>query len=204
MKPDIAAPGVDVRSAITPFANSYALVSGTSTAGPHVAGAAALLWNAAPYLIGEVELTEWVLRLSATPAFASQSCGGDTFSSRPNNVWGWGRLNVQAAVNATLSLTPTAALTFTVETPDTYVLDASASTDPETPADGLLARWDFGSDGVWDTPWSFGKVYTGSLTTLRPAVAVQIADPGGRMDTKAIALVKLNYRYDFPFIPYTK
>jgi subtilisin family serine protease len=200
LKPDIAAPGVGVRSAYSISPTAYVSLQGTSMAAPHVAGAAALLWDAAPYLVGEVDLTEWVLRLTATPAFTSQGCGGDTPTSHPNNVWGWGKVDALAAVSATFSLTPTAVLTHTVLSPDWVILDASASTDPETPSHDLLARWDFDNDGVWDTPWSLEKVITGTQAMIGAVAAVQIADSGGRTDITTASAVIVNERFYLPLI----
>ena len=199
-KPDIAAPGVSVRSATNASPGSYTWLSGTSMATPHVAGVAALLWDAAPHLVGEVDLTEWVLRLNATPAFTMQACGGDAATSRPNNVWGWGKLDALAAVSATFSLTPTAALTHTLLPGNQVVLDASASSDPETPADRLLARWDFGGDGVWDTPWSFDRAVTASLDLVYPAAVVQVADWGGRTAAAAWIHPSLDRRTWLPIV----
>ncbi len=64
-KPDIAAPGVDVLSALP--GNDYGYNSGTSMAGPHVVGVVALMWSANPALIGDIERTEEILRTTATP-----------------------------------------------------------------------------------------------------------------------------------------
>lgn len=112
MKPDISAPGVAVRS--TWVNDSFNTIQGTSMASPHVAGAAALLWSAVPELIGNIDLTEQVLIKSATLVPFNQ-CGEGSTAVTPNNTYGYGRLNILAAVQlaqqpATLTLTVTAAI----------------------------------------------------------------------------------------------
>lgn len=96
LKPDITAPGVSVRSSIG--TNSYGNLSGTSMAAPHVAGSVALLWSAHPNLVGNVDATEALFNATATPRTSTQECGGVPGSTIPNNTFGYGEINVLAAV----------------------------------------------------------------------------------------------------------
>jgi serine protease AprX len=91
-KPGISAPGTSVRSSIR--GSSYGLMSGTSMAGPHVSGAVALLWSARPGLKNNISLTEKILTSSAVH-ISTSSCSS---SGWPNNVYGFGRLDAEAAV----------------------------------------------------------------------------------------------------------
>ena len=93
-KPDIAAPGVSVRSSLR--GGGYGLSSGTSMAAPHVAGAVALLLSAVPAYEGDIDAIERALTSSAEPKPDGQ-CGDP---EPPNNVWGSGALDVLAAVRA--------------------------------------------------------------------------------------------------------
>jgi len=93
IKPNIAAPGVSVRSSIP--GNSYASFSGTSMASPHLSGSVALLWSAAPSLIGDIATTEALLSQTARDT-SDTTCGG---TATNNNVWGEGRLDVFAAID---------------------------------------------------------------------------------------------------------
>ncbi len=104
LKPDVVAPGSGVRSAESN--GSYSEKSGTSMAGPHVAGVAALLWGAAPELRGEVAETESILRASARPLASAQTCGGVAGSAHPNNVFGYGMIDARAAYSEALARRP--------------------------------------------------------------------------------------------------
>jgi hypothetical protein len=69
---------------------------------PHVAGAVALLWSAAPSLANRVPETEALLRSTAVHLTSEEECGGISGSAIPNPIYGWGRIDVAAAVAAAL------------------------------------------------------------------------------------------------------
>ncbi len=102
LKPQISAPGVNIRSSI-PGSAYQGGWNGTSMASPHTAGAVALLLSAAPELVGQVDWTAWVLEQTALPKTTNEGCGGDTPISIPNNSFGYGRLDILAAVNLATS-----------------------------------------------------------------------------------------------------
>lgn len=104
LKPELSAPGVAIRSAIRN--NGYDLSSGTSMAGPHVAGLVALLIAAQPGLAGEVWEIEQILKSTAVPRTTSQDCGLIPGTNVPNNSYGYGRIDALAAYHAALAFTP--------------------------------------------------------------------------------------------------
>ncbi|MEI6409735.1 MAG: S8 family serine peptidase [Bacteroidota bacterium] len=108
-KPDIAAPGSGIYSCYATDNNGsyqYATLSGTSMAGPHVAGVAALIMTARPDLKGQVATLESIMKNSAIPRYptSGQLCGGDNTTTLPNNVYGYGRVDALAAVTAAIAL----------------------------------------------------------------------------------------------------
>ncbi|MBI4261069.1 MAG: S8 family serine peptidase [Actinobacteria bacterium] len=103
-KPDISAPGVGTRSSVPN--NTYGSKSGTSMAGPHVVGVVALILSARPDLAGDVDAVETIVESTAVPrppGSQTVQCGGDTPTSVPNNIYGFGRVDALKAVQAALA-----------------------------------------------------------------------------------------------------
>jgi subtilisin family serine protease len=117
LKPNISAPGANVRSSTNTNDTSYGNSSGTSMAGPHVVGVVALLWSAHPELSRMITETKNLLQNTANPnviVAPVQTCGGTPSTSIPNNSFGYGRVDALAAVNgAGPTATPTATATAT-------------------------------------------------------------------------------------------
>jgi uncharacterized repeat protein (TIGR01451 family) len=166
--PEMVAPGVDIRAADR-YA-TYQTASGTSLAAPHVAGALALLLSAYPNLTavqqeaallnGAVDLGPW----------------------GPDNVYGWGRLDVLAAYNWLMGTTqlsiskrashepvsPGTMLTYTLVITNTGPHAATAVTVTDELPPGVT----YG--GAGGEGWSCG--HSGAVVTCtRPALALGVA-----------------------------
>jgi serine protease AprX len=127
IKPDISAPGTNTRSASNACDSCYTFASGTSMATPHISGAMALLWSAIPSLQHQLDASRDALNNSAVH-IASTQCGD---AGPPNNVFGWGRIDIFAAVGGgTPSPTPTATATATATATPTATASASATATP--------------------------------------------------------------------------
>jgi hypothetical protein len=110
LKPNLSAPGVNVRSSTSSNDTSFASLSGTSMAAPHVTGVVALLWSARANLVRDIATTKTLLQSTANPAVTlstAQTCGGTVSNQIPNNSFGYGRVDALAAVNAAPAPTPT-------------------------------------------------------------------------------------------------
>jgi serine protease AprX len=154
-KPDLSAPGVSVRSSFPN--NAYATLSGTSMASPHVAGAALLLWSAFPGLRRDVDETEKILEQSAVQIVTSQTCGGISGSTFPNNSVGYGRIDVLAAYNYAKTLIP-AAPTNVTATAGRASAKVSWTAPPTQPGSGVK------SYTVTASPGGATSTVTGSST----------------------------------------
>jgi hypothetical protein len=90
VKPNIAAPGVNIRSSVP--GNSYAEYSGTSMASPHINGVCALIRQACP----DLTVTE-VKQILYSTAVDKGPPGKD-------NDYGWGVVDALACVNMAISM----------------------------------------------------------------------------------------------------
>jgi serine protease AprX len=102
IKPDISAPGTNIRSSYNGSDSDYSILNGTSMATPHIAGAMALLWCARPELRHNISGSRTALNESAH-FIAYKQCGTP---GPPNNVAGWGRVDISTAVGPTPSPAP--------------------------------------------------------------------------------------------------
>lgn len=102
IKPDVVAPGVNVLSINNQGGfNSW---GGTSMAGPHVAGAVALIISANPDLAGEVDIIKDILKSTAVALVDSAECHEISALDVPNFYYGYGRIDVLAAVEMAMNL----------------------------------------------------------------------------------------------------
>ncbi len=113
MKPDIAAPGVSICSAISSFTDAnyttissitfnnktydYAKFSGTSMSGPVVAGVCALILEANPWLTA-AQVKQLIKETARTDNFTG------VIPALGSPLWGMGKLNAYAAVEEALAL----------------------------------------------------------------------------------------------------
>jgi subtilisin family serine protease len=101
IKPELTAPGQNIRSALSDADDSYGLLSGTSMASPHVAGVIAILkaYNSSLAWedLNDILLTDGVE--TEALIIGERDCGqlvpGVPF---PNNIFGWGRINALKAL----------------------------------------------------------------------------------------------------------
>ncbi len=179
IKPNIAAPGNDVRSAMGD--GTYDVKDGTSMAAPHVTGAVALLWSAVPALVGDIESTRALLDETAHDV-DDTTCGG---TADDNPTWGEGKLDALALVNAGVAAGGAGQLAGTVSDADGEPIAGATVT-----ADGVHSRSaTTGEDGTFSvqllagdyevTTTAFGylpattdaAIAVDEVTTLDPTLA---------------------------------
>jgi serine protease AprX len=138
LKPNVAAPGSNIRSALRGSDTTYGNLSGTSMAGPHAAGLVALVISANPRLAGKVNRIEDIIEQTAVKKTTTDACGGDTSTQIPNNTYGHGRIYALAAVIEAL---PPVAVDDTATTPqDTPVRIDVVANDTDADEDDLFVQ----------------------------------------------------------------
>jgi serine protease AprX len=179
--PDLVAPGVNVRTADLSFGGlpQYAVLSGTSYAAPHVAGAMALLAGAFP--------NSSVAQLEAALMHSAQDLG----AAGEDNSYGFGLANVQAAFQFLQDGTDSPPV-FT-STPPTSATAGSlyrylaAATDPD--GDALAYSLDVAPGGMSVNPlegvveWTPGPNQVG----IHP-VTMRATDSSGQSATHSFSL----------------
>ena len=178
-KPDVSAPGVSVRSCVP--GTGYGSSNGTSMAGPHVVGAVALLWSAAPDLIGDVDATELILARTARPHTTTLTCGADLPGDVPNNVYGWGIIDALAAVKAataSVAVTKTASfppgvpaqvLAYALQVTNTSGITLTQVTLADTVPAGTIFAW------ASDAHVHAGGVVSWTVPVLPPWTRVSVS-----------------------------
>ncbi len=103
IKPQVAAPGVSIRSSLNGSDSDYASWNGTSMSAPHVSALVALMWQAAPCLTGNYAETEDIIMNTAVAIPYNSNCGGEGPGNVPNQATGWGEIDaLEAVTQATL------------------------------------------------------------------------------------------------------
>ncbi|HZP30651.1 MAG TPA: S8 family serine peptidase, partial [Acidimicrobiia bacterium] len=158
MKPDVAAPGVDITSSVPPHDGTWASFSGTSMAAPHVAGAAALLLQRHPdWTVAQVK-SALVLTGKPAPSAANEL---------PTTREGGGLVQVPAA-NAPLVFAEPADLSFGLLKPGAGATRSVSLTDAG------------GGAGTWTVTVALQGAASGVGVAAPPTVAVP-----GRLDLTA-------------------
>jgi uncharacterized repeat protein (TIGR01451 family) len=182
MKPDISAPGANIRSSYV--GGSYTSLSGTSMAGPHVAGLAALLISAQPLLGGHVDMLETIIQESAVQLTTNTPCGEDIAGvSLPNNTFGWGRIDALHALDY-LPLEVRSSASASRITPGeiiTYTLIVASPGYPELSSVRLFnelpagVTFDSASDGGYlegiHVVWDLGTIAKGGIRQVEFSVS---------------------------------
>ncbi|WP_184830544.1 S8 family serine peptidase [Kribbella solani] len=181
IKPNISAPGVNVRSSLP--GNAYGSYNGTSMATPHLTAAIALLWAASPALKGDVAATRALLNQTAIDTPDSQ-CGG---TADNNNVFGQGRLDALALVAAApIGDTGTLAGKVTAATGGAALAGASVTVHQDGTPDKVLTT---GSNGTYSSVLPAGS-YSLTIASFGYKTQTTTADiTTGQTTTKDFALV---------------
>lgn len=185
MKPEITAPGMAITSARSrtsfPAANRlmadgvHSVNQGTSMAAPHVTGAIALMLENRPTLT-HTDVKDIFSRSATRDAFTARVYDNSA-DAQPRFWWGYGKLNVCAAIGATgsTSTTATGPVVITPAT-DTIPINATTRFFGCSPSGGAIT---FRSSN----PAVATIDNDGLVRTLQRGIALLIASSGAFADT---------------------
>src|SRR5439155_21236309 len=168
--------------------------SGTSMATPHIAGAMTLLWCARPELRHNISGSRTALN-EAAYFIAYKQCGTP---GPPNNVAGWGRVDILAAVTPSpLQCFPCWTLEMINETFDNVIPPALPPDWIATNAQGPPPLWVTSNSGVpmppADTPPNAAFIDDPAV------VSDKRLDSPGFQDGKFEIWSRLTFRHNFNF-----
>jgi len=133
LKPDVSAPGYNVRSAKNTGDTEYQTMSGTSMAAPHVTGAVALIVSANPGISYDAVYQLFIKNIDTDSLTSDNAnCGGVSDKQYPNNNYGYGRINVKKVLNSNPTTKPVPTTTPT-PTPTTTLTPTTTSTPTTKP-----------------------------------------------------------------------
>lgn len=153
-------------------------------------GNAGMVWDTTGEVPGEYTLQVW-----ARNNFYPLNPDYDLQVTLPYILRPASTFNECAAANSCLpalpaTTPPRAEFTGTWSVGNTYVLDASASADDDTPFTGLSYRWDFDDDGTWDAAWTANPVTTHNFPgTGTRQVKVEVRDSCALSTTRTRSIV---------------
>jgi subtilisin family serine protease len=161
--------------------------SGTSGASPHVAGAAALLFQADSTLTG----------IGVRDALRAGALSDYDTGFVPNLDWGYGKLRIYNSLygeDPPLGTAPSVSIPVThIDAGDSTTIRASI-TDAEDPLDVLLIELDRNYDGLYDEQLADGS-FRVSFDKVGPHfLKVRVTDPSGRTGV-ALARVDVHTTY---------
>jgi hypothetical protein len=159
LKPEITAPGVNIRSAW--LNDDYITLDGTSLAAAHVSGAAALLLESNPQL-SPFE-TGSILKQTA-----SWDSSWEQNGKRPNNTYGFGTLDAYAAVRK--NTLPPQEIIFSDDAEEGIM---NWSTSPDTPWKITREKVYAGNLAFADSPWENYKNNTTSWLCLAKPLPIE-------------------------------
>jgi subtilisin family serine protease len=194
LKPQVVAPGENIRSSVNTSDSSYESWAGTSMSAPHVTGLVALIVEAAPCLAGEYATIETILEDTAVAI--PYSTGGSPAPPAGNAVnyaTGHGEIDALAAVNMALGLCGESILSGTVTSSATGnpiagatvdIVDLTTSRHTTTNAAGFYTINLF--DGTYDLTFSkYGYV----TQTINGVALVGTATQNAALATAPISTI---------------